>query len=65
MDSILKETFKFKDGNIRQQEHKLFMPTQRKILTLAKNIGFKLIKKIDLLPVQYENQYLYVLQKPN
>lgn len=63
--SVLKETFKFKDGNIRQQEHKFFMPTQKKILSLAKNVGFKLIKKIDLLPVQYENQYLYILQKPN
>jgi hypothetical protein len=40
------------------------MPTQRYILSIAKELGFILKGKIDLVPVQYEYQYLYVLYKP-
>ena len=64
-ESILKETIKFKNGNVRQHEHKLYMPTQKEILTMAKDLGFKLTGKIDLLNIHYQHQYIYVLQKPN
>ena len=53
-----------KTGNIRQNIHQLHIPTQRYILSLAKEIGFVLKGKIDLVPVQYEYQYLYILYKP-
>lgn len=64
--AIFKE--KFKDntsGNTRVNIHKLFMPTQKSILQIAKNIGFIELSQIDMTPCQYEHQYLYVLQRPN
>jgi len=64
-----KATFEeiFKDDkskHIRQNIHKLYMPTQNYILSLAKEMGFILKGKIDLISVQYEYQYLYILYKP-
>lgn len=57
----------FKDDktkHIRQNSHKLFMETQKHILSLAKNTGFILQGKIDMVSAQYQNQYLYLLYKP-
>ena len=59
------ERFIFPNGNVRHNEHVLFMDDQSKILGLAKDVGFILQAKIDLTKCQYERQYLYVLQKPN
>jgi len=53
-----------KTGNIRKNIHRLHMPTQKKILSMAKSVGFILKGKIDLINVQYEYQYLYILYKP-
>ena len=62
----MNETFKYKNnGNVRKNEHKLYMPTQKKILSLAKETGFILLSQIDMLRCQYGSQYIYVLQKPN
>ena len=64
--AIMNETFKYKNnGNVRKNEHKLYMPTQKKILSLAKETGFILLSQIDMLRCQYGSQYIYVLQKPN
>ena len=54
-----------KDGKIRVNEHILHMDSQSKILAMAKDAGFIMLKKIDLLNCNYDDQYLYVLQKPN
>ena len=57
----------FKDdatSNVRQNIHTFYIPTQKYILSLAKNVGFILLGKIDMISVQYEYQYLYILQKP-
>ena len=63
---IFKEIFKDKqNGNIRQNTHKLFMETQKEILTKARNVGFIELANIDMVRCQYENQFLYILQKPN
>ena len=63
--STFLETFDNKDtGKIRQNEHTLYMPTQKSILAIAKDIGFILQGKIDMVSVEYEYQYLYILQKP-
>jgi ubiquinone/menaquinone biosynthesis C-methylase UbiE len=63
---IMKETFKNnKSGNIRQNEHKLYMLTQAEILDIAKGVGFIIDSKIDLLQCQYDSQYVYILQKPS
>ena len=54
-----------KTGDIRENEHKLYMSTQKEILTDAKAAGFILLTKIDLVHCEYDNQYIYILQKPN
>jgi len=59
------ERFIFPNGQIRHNQHVLWMDNQNKILGMAKNIGFILTGKIDLTRCQYERQYLYILQKPN
>ena len=65
-NAIMNETFKNnKDGNIVKNEHQLYMQTQSEILDIAKSVGFIIHSKIDLLKCQYENQYIYILQKPN
>ena len=48
-----------------KNEHELFMPTQKTILGMAKTAGFILVSKVDMVNVEYEYQYLYVLQKPS
>jgi SAM-dependent methyltransferase len=64
-NAFLIETFKkAKDGSVRKHEHKFYMLTQSEILDIAKDAGFIIHAKIDLLPCQYENQYIYILQKP-
>ena len=39
------------------------MPETNKKVNLAKSKDFKLIKKIELKPVGYNNEYLYILRK--
>lgn len=63
--TIFKEVFKDKNGSIRQNTHKLFMPTQKKILEIARDNGFIILEKINLSDCNYNDQYIYVLQKPN
>ena len=59
------ETFKDnKSNNVRANKHILHMDTQKNILSLAKNVGFILKGKIDLIGCQYEYQYLYIMYKP-
>jgi len=65
-NAFMIETFKNnKNGNVRKNEHRLFMSTQAEILDIAKSVGFIIHAKIDLLPCQYECQYIYILQRPN
>ena len=60
-----KESIKFdKSGKVRENEHTFYMETQRQILSIAKEAGFILEAKIDLTRCQYDNQYLYLLYKP-
>jgi len=60
------ETLKDKSNDsVRQNELQLYMEPQKKILTFAKQVGFILHSKVDMVKCQYESQYLYVLQKPH
>ena len=63
--AVLNETFKKKNGEVRKNEHIFYMETQKAILGLAKEAGFILHAKINMLSCQYENQYIYILKKPN
>jgi SAM-dependent methyltransferase len=60
------EKFKNKEtGKIfRKQEHKMYMESEADILDMAKNAGFIMQGKIDLIKVGYEYQYLFIFQKP-
>lgn len=63
--ALMKETFKnYKNGNVRQNEHMLYMLTQAEILDIAKSVGFIIHSKIDLVDCQYDSQFVYILQKP-
>lgn len=62
---IFREIFKdTSSGNVRQNSHQLYMSSQKDILNKARNVGFIELAKIDMGSCQYENQYLYILQKP-
>lgn len=63
---IFKEIFKDKNSeNVRQNVHKLYMIPHGEIIKLALNSGFIELSKINLGKCQYENQYLYIFQKPS
>ena len=62
---VLREKFTDKQNRVRENKHTLYMNTQKHILGLAKQQGFIMIGQIDMSPVQYNYQYLYILQKPN
>ena len=65
-DAVLHETFKNKkSGHVRKNEHRLYMESQKEILTEAKAAGFIFLAQIDLIKCQYDNQFIYILQKPN
>ncbi len=61
---VMHETFKNKNGNVRKHEHELYMPSQKKILSMAKNAGFVLNNTVDMVKCNHDNQFLYILQKP-
>ena len=61
---LFDEVFTDQAGKVRKNVHQLFMPPQKEILRLAKEAGFILEGQIDLMPVKYDNQYLYILYKP-
>ena len=41
------------------------MESQKQILQMLKSTGFMEIAQIDMKNCQYDNQYLYILQKPS
>jgi len=64
-NAVFKEVMNFKDSNKRRiNEHKLYMQTQKSILSIAKTVGFIFEKQEEMVKVQYENNYLYTLRKP-
>jgi len=48
----------------RKNKHKLYMQDIEDILVIARSVGFIEKSKLDMIRVQYEYQYLYILQKP-
>tara|TARA_B100001989_G_C24534201_1_gene463409 strand:+ start:454 stop:1383 length:930 start_codon:yes stop_codon:yes gene_type:complete len=58
------ENFVFKDHTQhRQNRHKMKMKPIKHYKKLAKKNGFKLIKIIDLLPANHDDNFLYIFQK--
>ena len=61
-DEVFKNT---KTGEVRKNNHKFYMPTQKDVLSKAKDVGFILLSQSDMMKCQYMSQYIYVLQRPN
>jgi len=60
-DEILKHKH---TQNIVQNTHTVHMPSLKRIVKQAENIGFKVNKVLHMSPIQYEYNYLYIFQKP-
>jgi len=60
-----KEKFEFKDGKVKKQEHKMYMPSHNEIIAMAQEMGFILHGTIDLISTGYEYNNLYIFVKPN
>ena len=64
-NALMEESFKnLKTGIVRRQEHQLYMSTQSEILDVALSSGFIIHAKLDLTDCKYDNQYIFILQKP-
>ena len=62
-NAYFEEVFKYKDGNVRKNRHKLYMTPQKDILSTAKDVGFSYVTKLNMVNCGYEYQYLVFLQK--
>jgi SAM-dependent methyltransferase len=58
------EKFKFKNGQVRKQEHQLYMDDKEVILTIVQQCGFTLHSIVDVAQADYGNQYIYIFVKP-
>lgn len=54
-----REEFKFKNGKLRRQVHKLRMPKMDEVVAKAESCGFVYKQFIDLTAIGYEYQYLF------
>ena len=52
-----------KTGNVRENIHTYYMPTNREMLEIAKEVGFTVTGQIDLVHVLNEYQYLFILRR--
>jgi len=58
------EHFMFKDNSQhRQHKHQFYIKPIKYYVKLAKNNGFKLIRIIDLLPANHDDNYVYIFKK--
>ena len=65
-NALMEESFKNnKTGVIRRNEHQLYMSSQSEILDFALASGFIIHAKLDLTECRYDNQYIFILQKPH
>jgi SAM-dependent methyltransferase len=59
-----RETFRFKDGQVRRQRHRFHMPDISDIVKLGATCGFQYDKYIDLTPIGFEYAYLLCFTHP-
>lgn len=59
-----RETFRFKDGTVRRQKHKLTMPTIEAVVKSAQASGWTYIKFHDLVVVGFEYAYILFFRHP-
>ena len=58
------ETFRFKDGKIRRQKHKLTMPSMEEVVKMGQAAGWTYVKYLDLTVVGFEYSYLLFFRHP-
>jgi SAM-dependent methyltransferase len=58
------ETFRFKNGTVRRQKHKLTMPTMEEIVKIGQAAGWTYTKYLDLVMVGFEYSYLLFFRHP-
>lgn len=62
--AIFEENFLFHDNSTHTRNiHKLYINSIKFYKKLAEKNGFILVKIIDLLPVNHDNNYIYIFQK--
>jgi len=52
-----------KTGKVRENIHTYYMPTNREMLEIAKEVGFTVTGQVDLVHVLNEYQYLFILRR--
>jgi len=60
-----REKFEFKDGRIKKQDHKLYIPSEKTIVNMGQSQGFIFQGIIDLMNIGYEYNNLYIFVKSN
>lgn len=63
-NAFFREKIIFDDKKIRLNEHQYYMNTQKTIMSIAKDIGFIQTGYLEMDNVNYKNNYLYWLYKP-
>jgi len=63
--SSFNETFTFKNGDVRKNEHKMKMLNIPAYEKMFKRTGFEIAGKINLASARYFNQFIYILKKTN
>lgn len=58
------ETFRFKNGKIRRQKHKLTMPSMEEVVKMGQAAGWTYVKYLDLVVVGFEYSYLLFFRHP-
>ena len=53
-----RETLRFKDGSVRRQRHRLYMPSINEIIKTASQNGWTYTKYVDLMPMSFAYGYL-------
>lgn len=62
--AIVEETFKHKsNGHIRKHIQTFHAPKLTLIVEMAKNVGFRIVKRFDMVDCEHEYQYMYIMQK--
>ena len=53
-----REVLRFKDGSVRRQRHRLYMPSIKEIIRTASQNGWTYTKYVDMMPMSFAYGYL-------
>lgn len=53
-----REVLRFKDGSVRRQRHRLYMPSIKEIIRTASQNGWTYTKYVDMMPLSFAYGYL-------